>query len=207
MSIATRNSTRIVGLKVDGTGTASLSGVDATTVALTDNGTGDYTLTLDTAFAAPPVVVCMGVTDDITFSHQTSATSSVVRIECRGVEKEATGTFDSAIKFHASLAGADGNDITIAFTDGGTAGSETITSVSDAGAIVLDIEGGVSTATQVHALLSADTALAQEARTFVSSEVLVGATAIAAVAATALTGGVDGGATDCDFDVLMYGLE
>lgn len=49
--------TRIIPVSVDGTGTASLleGGRDC---VLTDNGTGDYTLTFNRAFLREPIVVC-----------------------------------------------------------------------------------------------------------------------------------------------------
>lgn len=51
------------------------------------------------------------------------------------------------LDFEADVAGADGNDITIEFTDGATAGSEVVSVLGSA--ITVQIESGVSTRTQV----------------------------------------------------------
>ncbi len=40
---------KVICLNVDGTGTAKLTGPDRNLATLTDNGTGDYTITLNTA--------------------------------------------------------------------------------------------------------------------------------------------------------------
>lgn len=202
-------SLKLVHVRVDGTGTARLD-AGGEVVTLTDNGTGDYSLTLRDTNNSIVAAYAMPLTDDVVISKQTQLTTSVARFECRALpvgEVTASVTFDSAIKFHSSLIGADGNDITIQMADATTAGSEAVASVSDAGVIVINIEGGVSTATQVHAaLMDSDLDLAEEARNFVSSEVLVGATAIATAGATALSGGVDAvaaAASDAEFDVLL----
>lgn len=79
---------RIICLTVDGTGTAKLSGPDADLVALTDNGTGDYTLTFATALQELPYVFApMSLTADVDFkSHATIPTRTVVRILARTIE-------------------------------------------------------------------------------------------------------------------------
>jgi hypothetical protein len=200
---------KLLAMKLDGTGTANLTGPDSNLASLTDNGTGDYTVTLNTALSEPPLVLTFPLTDDVTISQQTAPTTTVARFECRSIpvaEATATLSLDSAIKFHSQLSGVDGNDITIQMADAVTAGSEAIASVSDAGAIVINIEGGVSTAAQVHAAIMADSVLANEARNFITSEVLVGATAISTVGATALAGGVapvPAAAVDAEFDILI----
>lgn len=60
------------------------------------------------------------------------------------------------ITYTAAAAGAVGNDITIAYVGGGTAGSETV-DVTDS-AIEITIEDGVSTATQVKAAFDGESA-------------------------------------------------
>lgn len=52
---------RLLAFKVDGTGTASLL-VGSKDATLTDNGTGDYTLTFAKPFARVPVVVASAIT-------------------------------------------------------------------------------------------------------------------------------------------------
>ena len=71
---------RLFSLFLDGTGTAAISGPDAHLFTLTDNGTGDYTLTAATAFAEPPYVSVMGVTADIVY-HQVAPTTTVINIK------------------------------------------------------------------------------------------------------------------------------
>ena len=71
---------RLLSLFVDGTGTAAISGPDASLFTLTDNGTGDYTLTATTAFAEPPYVSVMGVTANISYS-QVAPTTTVINIK------------------------------------------------------------------------------------------------------------------------------
>jgi hypothetical protein len=197
---------KLLCFKVDGTGTAKITGPDRNLASLTDNGTGDYTLTL--ASAAKDSLFVTGifpVTEDVVITQQTDPTTSAIRFTCRSLpvaEKTATLTLNG-IKFHSLLQGADGNDITIAITGGATAGSEVITSTS-AGAITIQVETTVSTATQVYAALKAATDAAVSA--FVGFELITGATTWATAAAAPLTGGVTGVATaavDCDFDVVV----
>ena len=55
---------KIIGLKLDGTGTAALGGMDSMQATLVDNGTGDYSITLDESFGSVPVVVATSITAD-----------------------------------------------------------------------------------------------------------------------------------------------
>lgn len=71
---------RLFKLFLDGTGTASITGPDAHLFTLTDNGTGDYTLTAATAFAEPPYVSCTSRTASIAFYHIAAPTSTVINI-------------------------------------------------------------------------------------------------------------------------------
>lgn len=84
--------------------------------------------------------------------------------------------------------GIGGNDITIAFTGGATAGAEVV-SVSGK-AISVQIESGVSTVTQVRTALQAAGAATALAVTTGTS-----GSAVATAAAVSLTGGVDGVST------------
>lgn len=76
---------RLLALKLDGTGTASLSGPSSNEATLTDNGTGDYTITFSRAFQQAPVVVATPLTDDIAVSLKSAATTSAVSLECRSI--------------------------------------------------------------------------------------------------------------------------
>lgn len=85
--------------------------------------------------------------------------------------------------------GQDGNNITIEYTAGGTAGSEVVT-VTDT-AISVEIEDGVSTATQIETAINASAA----ALALITVEVTgTGGTAQDIAAAAPLAGGVTGGA-------------
>ena len=85
---------RIVCFTVDGTGTAAVSGPDKDLVTLTDNGTGDYTLTFATALHRIPYVFApLSLTDNIIFYHQAVQTSlTVVRILSKSVETTPAAT-------------------------------------------------------------------------------------------------------------------
>ena len=68
---------RLMALKVDGTGTAALSGPSSLEATLTDNGTGDYTITFDKAFVQAPVVTATCVTADCIVNTIVPAVGSV----------------------------------------------------------------------------------------------------------------------------------
>lgn len=67
----------LLSVKVDGTGTASVSGTCALNVSLTDNGTGDYTITFLNPFKAAPECVATAITDNIYCKIGTVAAGSV----------------------------------------------------------------------------------------------------------------------------------
>lgn len=201
----TAQNNRLYQLKVDGTGTAKLLGRDSNKFTLTDNGTGNYTLTPVAALSEPPIAFGMTATDDVLIDASSDPTSTAIVFECRSLpvaEKSAVLSLNG-IKFHSLLQGADGNDITIEITGGATAGSEVVTSTS-AGAITIQVETTVSTATQVYAALKAKTDGTVGA--FIGYELITGATTWATAAAAPLAGGVTGvaaAAVDADFDVLV----
>ena len=205
---AQSNNSKLMHIKVDGVGTANLKGPDKNLASITDNGTGDYTITFSPSLSSPPAVAPITLTDAVSVRLQAAPSASAVRLLCKSTsEVSASATFDARLKLHSQLEGADGNDITVQFADAVTAGSEAIASVSDAGAIVVNIEGGVSSAAQVHAAINADSILANECRNFISSEVIA-AGAISTAAATALSGGIDAGAAiDAEFDILILGAD
>jgi hypothetical protein len=91
---------RILSLKVDGTGTASVSGLSSNRVTLTDNGTGDYTITFDKAFAQAPQVFVTSLLDDQVVSLHSAPTTTSCRLEVRSVAAcpaAADGEFDLLI--------------------------------------------------------------------------------------------------------------
>lgn len=71
-----QRSMKLMSAKVDGTGTAALSGTCANDMSLTDNGAGDYTLTYDDAFERAPEVIVQMVTADLIASVAASAVGS-----------------------------------------------------------------------------------------------------------------------------------
>lgn len=89
----------------------------------------------------------------------------------------------------AAFSGATGNSYTIAYTGGGTAGSEVVTVTGTA--VSVQIESGVSTATQIKAKIDASAA-AQALMTVAISG--TGSNAQTTAGATPLAGGVTGGA-------------
>lgn len=106
-------------------------------------------------------------------------------------ETAASRTLQSALTFTAAAnQGASGNNITITFTAGGTAGAEVVTVLGTA--ITIQVESGVSTANQVktaYDLVAAAVALAAVA--VVGGH---GSDAISAAAVLPLQNGVTGGA-------------
>lgn len=72
-----QRSMKLMSAKVDGTGTAAISGTCANDMSLTDSGTGDYLLTFDEAYERIPEVVATPVTDDIICKIGTVAVGSV----------------------------------------------------------------------------------------------------------------------------------
>jgi hypothetical protein len=100
----------------------------------------------------------------------------------------ASVTLNGDLTFTAVLAGADGNDITVAMVDTGAAGAEEITVTGTD--IVISMEAGESTATQIKAAFDASAAaVALATCTIVEGQ---GAAAQAAVAEDALEGGFGG---------------
>lgn len=98
---------RLLAIQVDGTGTASIvvGGTDAT---LTDNGTGDYTLTFAKAFARVPTVVVtpISTTGDVIATLDTVAAGSVIINTWDGTD----GTTAKDIDFHVLIVGYDSAD-------------------------------------------------------------------------------------------------
>lgn len=92
---------------VDGTGTAALSGPDAAHATLTDNGTGDYTITFSEAFAQAPVAVATSLLDDQVVSLKAAPSTTAVSFETRTV----AGTPAAADgEFYVIVYGSDATD-------------------------------------------------------------------------------------------------
>lgn len=95
----------VIGSRVDGTGTAALlSGSNELT--LTDNGTGDYTLTFDVAFKQVPVVVATPVTAGISLQIGTLSASAVQILAVATSD----GTTATDADFHVMIMGSDAAD-------------------------------------------------------------------------------------------------
>lgn len=98
---------RFLGFKVTGTGTAAINqgAADAT---LTDNGTGDYTITFVKPFQRAPIVTVAPATTGI-HCEIASASATAVRIKTFAV---ADGTTATDAVFHAQVLGYDSADET-----------------------------------------------------------------------------------------------
>lgn len=97
----------MIAARVDGTGTASiLEGGNEMT--LTDNGTGDYTLTFGTAYKRVPSVVVtpIGAAGDIIASIGTISASAVQILGWDGTD----GTTAKDMDFHVIIVGSDAED-------------------------------------------------------------------------------------------------
>lgn len=100
--------THMIAARVDGTGTASiLEGGNELT--LTDNGTGDYTLTFsDQSFQRVPTVVVtpIGASGDVVATLGTLSTSAVQILLWDGTD----GTTAKDGDFHVLIVGSDAPD-------------------------------------------------------------------------------------------------
>lgn len=97
---------RLMSFSVDGTGTAALGGSSKFSASLTDNGTGDYTVTFDVKYGRAPEAYCTPLTTGIhceIFSISTSA----VRVKTFAV---ADGTTATDADFHLLVVGSDAAD-------------------------------------------------------------------------------------------------
>ena len=106
---STQRLARLIGLRVDGTGTASIlaGGHDA---VLTDTGTGDYLLTFVQPFARLPVVTIspIGAAGDIVATIGTVSASAVQILGWDGTD----GTTAKDMDFHVLVLGYDSADET-----------------------------------------------------------------------------------------------
>lgn len=94
----------IIGARVDGTGTAAmLEGTQE--ITLTDNGTGDYTLTFAVPFKRVPVVVASALTAATHIKLHAVAVGSV-QIKTYAMD----GTTAQDADFHVQILGFDAAD-------------------------------------------------------------------------------------------------
>lgn len=95
----------MLAFRVDGTGTASIleGQFDGT---LTDNGTGDYTITFAKAFVRVPVISALPVTADVALSINAVSASSV-RIVAREIDASPAAV---DADFHVMVLGFDTAD-------------------------------------------------------------------------------------------------
>jgi hypothetical protein len=98
---------RLLGVRVDGTGTASIL-AGGNDVALTDNGTGDYTLTFAVPFARVPQVVASPLAADVAL-HVSAVSVSAVTVKARTVAGSPAAV---DADFHVIILGSDAVDET-----------------------------------------------------------------------------------------------
>lgn len=98
---------RVLAFRVDGTGTASIleGAFDAT---LTDNGTGDYTLTFAKPFARVPVVLGASILAASGVVEIDAISATAIGIKTFAVD----GTTATDVDFHVALLGFDSADQT-----------------------------------------------------------------------------------------------
>jgi len=102
--VSPQRAMRIMSVKVDGTGTASLSGTCSTNMTLTDSGTGDYLLTFNLPYKRAPEVMVTPITDNIVAKLGTVAVGSV-QILTENLSGSATDA-----DFHVIILGSDTAD-------------------------------------------------------------------------------------------------
>lgn len=95
---------RVMSVKVTGTGTAAVAGTCSNNMTLTDNGTGDYTLTFNLPFKRAPEVIATATTDNIYCKIGTVAVGSV-----QILTENLSGVATDAV-FHAIILGSDTAD-------------------------------------------------------------------------------------------------
>ena len=96
----------MIAARVDGTGTAAML-EGGNEITLTDNGTGDYTLTFAQAFARVPTVVASPLTADAIIQIGTISASAVQILAFDATD----GTTAKDVDFHAIIVGNDTADI------------------------------------------------------------------------------------------------
>jgi hypothetical protein len=84
---------RVMAVTLTGTGTAAIAGMDAAQMTLTDNGTGNYTLTFREPFGSADFVVSATTLTDNTITRVSTKTISSVII----VSENLSGTATDAV--------------------------------------------------------------------------------------------------------------
>lgn len=102
--VCSQRKMRLISVKVDGTGTASVSGTCSKNVTLTDNGTGDYTVTFNLPYIQIPEVVACPITASRICQLGTVAVGSV-----QVLTKNLSGSAADA-DFHLIVIGSDSAD-------------------------------------------------------------------------------------------------
>ena len=207
--VTTSQNNHMDSLTINGSA-GTLSGRDVSKWTLTKNSTGNYSLVPVVTQLEPPTAMCMPLSTGVMCSLNQANTVSLVQIiaTSMGTIGQTAGLLLNGIQFYAEAPGTAGNAITITITGGATAGSEVVTSTS-AGAITIQVQTTVSTATQVYAALKA-AAVTGGQLAFVSYILVTGATTWATAAAANLTGGVTAvasGVTDATIDVRILACE
>lgn len=129
-------------------------------------------------------VICPGLP---TFTAATTYSSNAATLAFTVPAETAAAVTTQGLTLTAvANLGSSGNSITIAFTGGGTAGSEVVTVTGNA--ISVQIQSGTSTVTQVRTAMQASTACTALVTTTGTSS-----STVATAAATPLTGGINGG--------------
>lgn len=193
---STQREMRVLELIVTGTGTAALTGPASNQATLTDNGAGDYTITFDEPFGNDPIVEVTAETTSI-IPRIISKSNTAVRISTLlptlsagaaavvTISEQTAGLVSEGLTLYSKLPGAAGNTVQFEKTAGATAGNEVVTVTGKV--VSVQVEAGVSTATQVLAKLIASPG----AMNLISAFDTTGATAQTAAVAANLTGGVD----------------
>jgi hypothetical protein len=134
-----------------------------------------------------PVLISM--VDQKTIANFVSSDEETIKIQSRTLVTKAAVKASIVIQdltFTADVAGNAGNSISVVFTSGGTAGSEGVTVASNK--ITVQIQVGVSTATQIKAAIDGNVGAAAKVDTTISG---TGANHQAVQAETFLANGHD----------------
>jgi hypothetical protein len=138
------------------------------------------------ATAGAEVVTVTGKAIVVQIEDGVSTAAQVAAALLNANQPEVTAELtQEGVTLYSKIPGAAGNAITYVKTTGATAGSEVVTVTANE--ISVQVEDGVSTATQVVAALAAN----DDAMNLVTAEASTGATTQTALASTPLAGGVD----------------
>lgn len=102
---STQRATRLLAIRLNGTGTAALDGEGKYDATLTDNGTGDYTLTFAKPFGRAPIVVANSETAGVIVKLE-ALSKTAVQITSFAVD----GTTAKDAILHVMVFGSDVED-------------------------------------------------------------------------------------------------